>query len=183
MQGVAKASSASEKKKRSERGSASSHDRVPGGGAASASERKKKTCRHERERAVWTAMHGFVTARPEQFVRECGNFTITAPQATLLRVMDPERPLPMSALATALACHASNVTGLVDRLEEQGFVERRSSEEDRRVKHICLTPKGVEAREGLCSALFAPPPELARLDEDELAALEKLLRRIEVASD
>ncbi|MDF2692149.1 MAG: Transcriptional regulator, MarR family [Labilithrix sp.] len=139
-------------------------------------------CRHERERAVWTAMHGFVTARPEQFLRECGDFCITAPQATLLRVMDPGCPAPMSMLATALACHASNVTGLVDRLEEQGLVTRRASEEDRRVKHICLTPKGVEVRESLCSALFAPPPELARLDEDELAALEKLLRRIEVTA-
>jgi MarR family transcriptional regulator, organic hydroperoxide resistance regulator len=139
-------------------------------------------CRHERERAVWTAMHGFVTARPEQYMRECGDCSVTAPQATLLRVMDPDRPSAMSTLATALACHASNVTGLVDRLEEQGLVTRRPSEEDRRVKHICLTPKGVEVREGLCSALFAPPPELSRLDEDELAALEKLLRRIEVTT-
>jgi len=127
-------------------------------------------------------MHGFVTARPEQYTRTCSGCNLTVPQATLLRVMDPRRPLPMSSLATALACHASNVTGLVDRLEEQGLVTRRPSEDDRRVKHICLTPKGVEVREGLCSALFAPPPELARLDEEELAALEKLLRRIEVTS-
>jgi hypothetical protein len=31
----------------------------------------------------------------------------------------------------------------------------------------------------LCSELFAPPPELARLDDAELATLEALLRRIE----
>ena len=142
----------------------------------------KGECRNERERAVWTAMHGFVTARPQQYMRECGDCSITAPQATLLRVMDPERPSPMSALATALACHASNVTGLVDRLEEQGLVTRRPSEEDRRVKHICLTPKGVEVRDGLRSELFAPPPELSRLDEDELATLEKLLGRLEITS-
>jgi DNA-binding MarR family transcriptional regulator len=140
-----------------------------------------RDCRRERERAVWTAMHGFVTARPEQYVKICGGCSITAPQATLLRVMDPDHPSPMSAIATALACHASNVTGLVDRLEEQGLVTRRPSEEDRRVKHICLTAKGVEVRDNLCSELFAPPPELSRLDEDELAVLEKLLLRIEVA--
>ncbi len=139
-----------------------------------------KTCRQDRERAVWTAMYGFVTARPEQFVKNCGDRSITAPQATLLRVMDPDRPAPMSALATALGCHASNVTGLVDRLEEQGLVTRRPSEEDRRVKHIALTPKGIEVRNDLRSELFAPPPELARLDEEELGVLEKLLRRIEV---
>jgi DNA-binding MarR family transcriptional regulator len=150
--------------------------------ARSSKASSKPGCRNERERAVWTAMHGFVTARPEQYTRTCGDCSLTVPQATLLRMMDPERPSPMSSLATALACHASNVTGLVDRLEEQGLVTRRSSEEDRRVKHICLTPKGINVRAGLCSALFEPPPELSRLDEDELAALEKLLRRIEVTS-
>lgn len=137
-------------------------------------------CRSERERAVWTALYGFVTARPEQYRTECGDCQITAPQATLLRVMDPDQPATMSSLATVLACHASNVTGLVDRLEEQGLVMRRPSEEDRRVKHICLTPRGREARDNLRSTLYAPPPELARLDETELAALEKLLHRIEV---
>jgi DNA-binding MarR family transcriptional regulator len=160
-----------------------SQKKAPGAkGSTRSSSTAKLECRHERERAVWTAMHGFVTARPEQYMRDCGDCSITAPQATLLRLMDPERPLPMSSLATALACHASNVTGLVDRLEEQGLVTRRPSEEDRRVKHICLTPKGVEVREGLCSALFAPPPEFSRLDEEELAALEKLLRRIEITT-
>ena len=143
--------------------------------------KKDGACRNERERAVWTALHGFVNARPEQYTRECGECSLTAPQATLLRVMDPETPVPMSALATALACHASNVTGLVDRLEEAGLVVRRPSEEDRRVKHIALTDKGVEARDFLRSEIYAPPPELARLSDDELAQLEGLLRRIEVS--
>lgn len=139
-------------------------------------------CRSERERAIWTAIYGFATARPEQYRMECGDCQITAAQATLLRVMDDDRPMTMSSLATVLGCHASNVTGLVDRLEEQGLVERRPSEEDRRVKHICLTPRGREARDNLRSSLYAPPPELARLDDTELAALEKILRRIEVKS-
>lgn len=138
------------------------------------------SCRSERERAVWTALHGFVNARPEQYTRECGECSLTVPQATLLRMMQPGQPIPMSGLATALACHASNVTGLVDRLEEAGLVERRPSEEDRRVKHIVLTAKGAETRELLYSEMFAPPPELGRLSDDELAHLEALLRRIEV---
>lgn len=94
--------------------------------------------------------------------------------------MDPEKPVPMSGLAAALGCHASNVTGLVDRLEEQGLVTRKPSAEDRRVKNILLTDEGTEARKVLGSKLFAPPPELARLSDDELAQLEGLLRKIEV---
>lgn len=141
---------------------------------------KPKSCRNERERAVWTAMHGFVNARPEAYQRECGDCSLTVSQAALLRMMDPEGPVPMSGLATALACHASNVTGLVDRLEEQGLVTRQASESDRRVKNIALTPKGIETRDMLFSEIYAPPPELARLSEAELVQLEALLRRIEV---
>jgi MarR family transcriptional regulator, organic hydroperoxide resistance regulator len=137
-----------------------------------------KAWRSEREREVWTAMHGFVTARPERYTRECGECSLTSAQAALLRVMSPDRATPMSVLATALACHASNVTGLVDRLEEQGLVTRRPSEEDRRVKNICLTKKGVEVQAILCSELYAPPPELGRLDESELAQLQTLVRRL-----
>jgi len=33
--------------------------------------------------------------------------------------------MPMGQLAAALACHASNVTGLVNRLESRGLVRRR----------------------------------------------------------
>lgn len=151
--------------------------------ASRSSELPESLYRTERERAVWTALYGFVAARPEQYRQECGGgCQLTAPQATLLRMMDPENPVSMSSLATTLACHASNVTGLVDRLEEQGLVERRPSAEDRRVKHICLTPKGALARQNLRSALFAPPPELARLDEEELATLEQLLERITVTN-
>ena len=43
----------------------------------------------------------------------------------------------MSALAHALHCDNSNVTGIVDRLEAAGLVERRAAEHDRRVKTSC----------------------------------------------
>src|SRR5205823_12846166 len=61
---------------------------------------------------------------------------LSFPQAHALRLLDPEEPLPMSALAERLICDASNVTGIVDRLEARGLVERRSAEGDRRVKAL-----------------------------------------------
>src|SRR5256886_12246873 len=65
---------------------------------------------------------------------------LTFSQAHALRLLDPERPLPMSSLAERLFCDASNVTGIADRLEARGLVERRSAEGDRRVKALTLTP-------------------------------------------
>ena len=48
----------------------------------------------------------------------------------------------MSGLAELLFCDASNVTGIADRLEARGLIERRSAGGDRRVKVLALTSAG-----------------------------------------
>src|SRR6202023_2303169 len=63
-------------------------------------------------------------------------------QCHVLHLIKPGRPIPMGELAETLACDASNVTGLVDRLESRGLVRRRASAEDRRGKGVGLTPTG-----------------------------------------
>src|ERR1700709_2175506 len=64
-------------------------------------------------------------------------------QCHVLHLIEPGRPIPMGQLAETLACDASNVTGLVDRLESRGLVRRSPSAEDRRVKVLDLTPTGA----------------------------------------
>src|SRR5438067_12793232 len=88
---------------------------------------------------------------------------LTFPQAHMLRLLDPERPLPMSSLAERLFCDASNVTGIADRLEGRGLVERRSAEGDRRVKALTLTPDGVELRDRVFEIMNEPPVAIAAL--------------------
>src|SRR3981081_462021 len=63
-------------------------------------------------------------------------------QCHVLHLIEPGRPVPMGQLADTLACDASNITGLVDRLESRGLVRRQPSEDDRRVKVLLLTPTG-----------------------------------------
>src|SRR3954453_12930545 len=67
-------------------------------------------------------------------------------QCHVLHLIEPGRPIPMGQLAETLACDASNVTGLVDRLESRGRVRRRASEADRRVKVLELTATGARLR-------------------------------------
>jgi DNA-binding MarR family transcriptional regulator len=50
----------------------------------------------------------------------------------------------MRSLAESLHCDASYMTDLVDKLEQRGMIERRSSAEDRRVKLIALTGWGQQ---------------------------------------
>lgn len=99
-------------------------------------------------------------------------------QCHLLNLIEPDRPVPMGQLAGALACDASNVTGLVDRLESRGLLQRRSSDADRRVKVLSLTPLGARVRAALLERMTAPPAALARLSQEDQRALVTLLRRL-----
>jgi MarR family transcriptional regulator, organic hydroperoxide resistance regulator len=102
---------------------------------------------------------------------------LTFSQAHALRLLDPERPLPMSSLAERLFCDASNVTGIADRLEARGLVERRSAEGDRRVKALTLTPDGVELRDRVLEIMSEPPAAIAALSVGDQRALRDILRR------
>jgi MarR family transcriptional regulator, organic hydroperoxide resistance regulator len=103
-------------------------------------------------------------------------------QSMALMRLEPGSPLPMSALAQALQCDNSNVTGIVDRLETAGLAERRPAERDRRVKAVALTPEGESVRALVQKRAGRPPPELAALSEEDAVALRDILRRA-VGSD
>src|SRR5512133_3091330 len=98
-------------------------------------------------------------------------------QAHALRLLDPDEPMPMSALAERLFCDASNVTGIVDRLEARGLVERRSAEGDRRVKALAITPAGVELRDDVLAIMSEPPEAIAALPPEDQRALRDILAR------
>jgi DNA-binding MarR family transcriptional regulator len=111
------------------------------------------------------------------YEKAAGEHALTGPQARLLSLLSLE-PLPMRKLAQKLKCEPSNVTGIVDRLESRGLVERRPDPADRRVKLAAATEEGVrlatDLREGL---RFAREP-LAGLSEEERRSLRDLLRRM-----
>jgi DNA-binding MarR family transcriptional regulator len=102
---------------------------------------------------------------------------LTFAQAHALRLLEPERPLPMSKLAKHLFCDASNVTGIADRLEARGLIERRAAEGDRRVKGLALTPEGVAMRKQVLDVIAEPPPAIAGLSPADQRALRDILRR------
>ena len=111
---------------------------------------------------------------------ELARLGLSFSQAHALRLLDPETPMPMSALAERLFCDASNVTGIADRLETRGLVRRQSAEGDRRVKALTITPKGVKLREQVVELMTQPPAAIAALDhEDQLALRDILARAVE----
>ncbi|MCX5233756.1 MarR family winged helix-turn-helix transcriptional regulator [Streptomyces prunicolor] len=106
-----------------------------------------------------------------------GDHRLTGAQARLLSLLSLE-PLPMRKLALKLKCEPSNVTGIVDRLETRGLVERRPDPADRRVKLAAATEEGRRVARSLRESLrFAREP-LAGLSDEERLALRGLLRRM-----
>ena len=99
-------------------------------------------------------------------------------QCHVLHLIEPGRPVPMGQLADTLACDASNVTGLVDRLESRGLIRRQPSSADRRVKVLDLTPTGSRLRALLLDRMQKPPDTLRRLSEREQRTLVRLLTRL-----
>jgi DNA-binding MarR family transcriptional regulator len=118
----------------------------------------------------------FWETRP-RMLRVAGEFGLTPPQLFALRQLDPEEPVPMRALATALHCDSSNVTGLVDGLAAQGLVERREAEHDRRMRMLVVTARGAEVRGRLLAVMREVPEPLAALSAEDQTALRDVLRR------
>ncbi len=108
----------------------------------------------------------------------CEEFDLTPSQGMALRNLDPERPLAMSTLADALACDASNVTGIVDKLESRGLIARRGADHDRRIKMLCVTQAGRALRDRLIGRLLQPPAAVASLSRDAKTSLTGILRNI-----
>src|SRR5476649_2121382 len=95
---------------------------------------------------VWRLLTGVMMARKEEFPALAASFGLNPGAMHALLQLDPLEPKSMSSLAGAWKCDASNVTWLVDRLEEHGLAERRAHPGDRRIRTVALTPKGAEIR-------------------------------------
>ncbi|MDP2320277.1 MAG: MarR family transcriptional regulator [Acidobacteriota bacterium] len=127
---------------------------------------------------AWQLLVQFSFTQRASLPAMAAGLELSPAQCHLLNLIEPGRPIPMGQLAGALSCDASNVTGLVDRLESRGLIQRRPSAHDRRVKVISLTPLGTRLRASLIQRMTAPPANLARLSAEERRALVKLLRRL-----
>ena len=126
---------------------------------------------------AWGLMFELLHLSKRRFMAIASEFDLSPPQVMALRHLDPEEPKPMSELAVALRCDNSNVTGIVDRLEDRGLVERRPAEHDRRVKMLRITERGAQVRASLSARMTEPPEPLANLSVEDQTALRDIMRR------
>ena len=105
------------------------------------------------------------------------NYGLTAMQTLTLFLLD--RPCPMHSLRKAFNCDASNITGLIDGLEQKELASRYESPEDRRIKMVRLEQRGREIRRSLLHLLGKQDsPILTKLSPKEYDTFIGLLQKV-----
>jgi DNA-binding MarR family transcriptional regulator len=124
---------------------------------------------------LWRTYDRLRAFEDELFAR----FDVTPQQYNVLRLLRAARPesLPTLAIADRLISRAPDVTRMIDRLEERGFVSRERSAGDRRVVRVSITDRGL----ALVAEIARPLAEchekqLGHLSAADLKRLSELLR-------
>ena len=127
---------------------------------------------------AWQLIIEVFQSQRHHFERAAAMLELTKQQAHALYILSVEGPRSMSDLAETLACDASSVTGLVDRLEARGLVSRQSVPSDRRMRMLTLTPAGAKMHQRYRALVKQPPPAIAQLPEDLQRSLRDVLTRV-----
>ncbi len=112
---------------------------------------------------------------PPRFIEIAHKVGVTPAILGALRFL--ERPQTMGRMAELLHCDPSNITGIVDALEERNLAERKPSEVDRRVKVVELTVPGEELRARSIEEMYKPPAWIEGLSAADQRKLRDILKR------
>jgi DNA-binding MarR family transcriptional regulator len=112
---------------------------------------------------------------PPRFIEIAHELGVTPPLLGALRFLD--QPQTMGKMAEFLRCDPSNITGIVDALEDRNLAERKPSEVDRRVKVVELTVPGEELRARSIEEMYKPPAWIEGLSAADQRRLRDIFRR------
>lgn len=111
------------------------------------------------------------------FTAAAASENLTAIQGKTLTVLR-RGPVAMRALAKGLGCDASNVTGIINRLEKRELVRRETSPSDRRVTFLVITPEGERVTDAIRAKMHATQDSLNKLSDQDRDRLSDLLERV-----
>lgn len=113
------------------------------------------------------------------WLKKLSDLHLTAVQGMVIRFLYDNDRLTSSELGKKTALDSATLTGVLDRLEAGGFIERRQNPEDRRSIRIHLTQKGRTTGEKVAQLMDEANTEfLHGFNASEEVALRSLLNRI-----
>ena len=118
-----------------------------------------------------------------RFERLFRQYQLTPAQYNILRILRGEgKPLPILEIAGRTITVVPGITGLIDRLEKRGWVQRERSTEDRRVIFVRITAPALDLLAQLDEPVNRLHEEVARgLTPAELKDLTRLLEKLREA--
>ncbi|MFD4675889.1 MarR family winged helix-turn-helix transcriptional regulator [Lentzea sp. NPDC058450] len=117
-----------------------------------------------------------------RYAQICAEHDLTSTQATLLCAIKDE-PRRMSYLASALGMTKNALSQLVDRIERRDLVSRVTSEQDRRVVMLGVTPAGKALAEAVYAETTTRLPDIAEnLDDETRREFERVATAVVDAS-
>ena len=132
---------------------------------------------------AWRLLFTFFIRTRHQRDQVLQQFDLTPNEMRALSDLDSKTGRPMRSLANAWGTDASNATWVIDRLERQGYAERRAKAGDRRVKLVALTSSGAKTKSDVMSAMYQPPSAMSSVSAEDLRTLTEILRKLLAAFD
>lgn len=129
--------------------------------------------------SLWLRFLRFSLQSHKKLEDDLAKVGITPPQFYVLATIGYAGGLPFGEIGAKMMVTVSNLTGIVDRLEEKKLVVRKRDERDRRVVHVILTEKGAKLYKSTLPQFEQSIAEIfAKLDGAQQKELSALLRRL-----
>lgn len=112
------------------------------------------------------------------------DYDLTLQQLRAFAVVFGRGEVPVNRVAESLGVKANVATGIVQRLVDRGLIERNEDPEDRRVRRLTVSKKGMALIEEIGSIILAKGRLLLeRLSEAQLEQLRDILAAMETAPE
>ena len=129
----------------------------------------------------YLALVSFLLQAKQQVIAISSEFGLTSIQALTLLMLDDIKAPSMSGFCKLYDCDASNITGIVDGLENKGLVSRQPHPSDRRIKIIHLETEGKKLQSQIVKRLAETSDHLFHgLNETELKQFASLVQKLDI---
>jgi len=129
--------------------------------------------------SLWIRFLRFSLQSHKKLEADLDKAGLTPPQFYVLATIGYAGGLPFGEIGAKMMVTVSNLTGIVDRLEEKKLVTRKRDENDRRVVHVVLTEKGAKLYKNTIPVFESSAAKIfAILRSPEQKELSALLRKL-----
>lgn len=108
-------------------------------------------------------------------------YSLSEQQYSVLKILQLSHPTPLciNTIIDSMRDQMSNVSRLVDKLEQKGFVERKKSPSDRRVVEVLITEEGLQVTNELNELIEVWESQSIQMSQTELEQLDELLKKLQ----